>query len=158
VGLCLAFADGLYLPSRRELLGDALELLGGLAWAASTVVIKMRRDPRLTPQRTLFYQLSVSTVALTALSALIGERGVVSATVPVVAAIAYQGVVVAFVSYLIWFWLLQRYAASGLTAFSFWTPLFGVLAGWLVLGDRLTGHLGAAAVLVAAGIYLVNRR
>jgi drug/metabolite transporter (DMT)-like permease len=158
VGLCLAFADGLYLPSRRELLGDALELVGGLAWAASTVVIKMRRDARLTPQRTLFYQLSVSTVALTALSALIGERGVVSATVPVVAAIAYQGVVVAFVSYLIWFWLLERYAASGLTAFSFWTPLFGVLAGWLVLGERLTGHLGAAAVLVAGGIYLVNRR
>ncbi|HEY7037360.1 MAG TPA: DMT family transporter, partial [Methylomirabilota bacterium] len=74
------------------------------------------------------------------------------------AAIAYQSVIVAFVSYLIWFWLLQRYPASGLAAFSFWTPLFGVLAGWLVLGERLTGNLGAAAILVAVGIYLVNRR
>jgi drug/metabolite transporter (DMT)-like permease len=157
-GLCLAFADGLSLPSRRELPGDALELLGGMAWGTTTVVVKMRRDVRLTPQRTLFYQLSVSAVALIGLAALIGERGVVGATAPVVVTIAYQGVVVAFASYLIWFWLLERHPASGLAAFSFWTPLFGVLAGWLVLGDRLTGNLGAAAVLVASGIYLVNRR
>jgi drug/metabolite transporter (DMT)-like permease len=157
-GLCLAFADGLYLPSRRELLGDGLELVGGVAWGTTTVVVKMRRDARLTPQRTLFYQLSVSAVALIGLAALVGERGVVAPTVPVLAAVAYQSVVVAFVSYLIWFWLLERYPASGLAAFSFWTPLFGVLAGWLVLGDRLTGNLGAAAALVAAGIYLVNRR
>jgi len=33
-----------------------------------------------------------------------------------------------------------------------------VLAGWLVLGERLSGNLGAAAALVAVGIYLVNRR
>jgi drug/metabolite transporter (DMT)-like permease len=82
----------------------------------------------------------------------------VALTVPVLAAVAYQSVVVAFVSYLIWFWLLHRYPASSLAAFAFWTPLFGVLGGWLVLGDRLTGNLGAAAALVAAGIYLVNRR
>lgn len=158
VGLCLAFVDGLTLPSRRELVGDGLELIGGLIWGATTIIVKARRDTRMTPQRTLFYQLSVSTVALIGLSALIGERGVTAVTGPVVAAIAYQSVIVAFVSYLIWFWLLQRYPASGLAAFSFWTPLFGVLAGWLVLGENLTGNLGAAAVLVAGGIYLVNRR
>ncbi|HEY7039662.1 MAG TPA: DMT family transporter [Methylomirabilota bacterium] len=158
VGLCLAFADGLAFPSRRELLGDGLELLGGLLWGATTVLVKARRDPRMTPQRTLFYQLSVSAVPLLGLAALTGERGVTAVTWPVVAAIAYQSVIVAFVSYLIWFWLLQRYSASGIAAFSFWTPLFGVLAGWLVLGERLTGNLGAAAVLVAIGIYLVNRR
>ncbi|HEU4438280.1 MAG TPA: DMT family transporter [Methylomirabilota bacterium] len=158
VGLCLAFVDGLHLPSRRELLGDGLELAGGLVWGASTVIVKARRDARLTPQRTLFYQLSISAVALTGFSVLVGERGVIALTLPVAAAIGYQAVIVAFVSYLVWFWLLARHPASGLAAFSFWTPLFGVLAGWLVLGDRLTGNLGAAAVLVAAGIYLVNRR
>jgi len=76
----------------------------------------------------------------------------------VLGAFAYQAVVVAFVSYLAWFWLLERYPASGLAAFSFWTPLFGVLGGWLLLGDRLSGNLGAAVALVAGGIYLVNRR
>jgi drug/metabolite transporter (DMT)-like permease len=158
VGLCLAFADALRLPSRRELVGDALELTGGLVWGLSTVVIKMRSDLRLSAQRTLFYQLAVSAVVLIGLAAAAGEPGVVRLTPLVLGAVAYQAVIVAFVSYLIWFWLLQRYPASGLAAFSFWTPLFGVLAGWLVLGDPLSGRLGAAAALVAVGIYLVNRR
>jgi drug/metabolite transporter (DMT)-like permease len=138
--------------------GDALELLGGLLWGATTVVVKMRSDVRLTPQRTLFYQLTVSSVALIGLAAALGEPGLTRPTPLVLAALAYQGVIVAFVSYLTWFWLLQHYPASGLASFAFWTPLFGVLAGWLVLGDRLTGNLGAAAGLVAGGIYLVNRR
>ena len=158
VGLCLAFADGLYLPSRRELLGDALEMIGGFLWAATTVVVKWRSDRRLTPQRTLFYQLSVSSGVLIALSPLLGERGVHGPTPLVLAAFAYQAVLVAFVTYLTWFWLLQRYPASGVASFSFWTPLFGVVSGFLVLGDRLSGNLGAAAALVAVGIFLVNRQ
>ncbi len=158
VGLCLAFADSLCRPSRRELFGDALELIGGLLWGATTVVVKGRSDRRLTPQRMLFYQIGVSSAILIALAALLGERGVTAPTPLVLAAFAYQTVIVAFVSYLVWFWLLQRYPASGVASFSFWTPLFGVLAGFLVLGERLSGHLGAAAALVAVGIYLVNRR
>lgn len=158
VGLCLAFADGLALPSRRALVGDGIELMGGLMWGATTVAVKMRSDLPLTPQRTLFYQLVVSAAILLGLSLALGEPGLTRPTPAVLAALGYQIVVVAFVSYLIWFWLLQRYPASGLVSFAFWTPIFGVLAGWLVLGDPLTGHLGVAAALIALGIYLVNRR
>lgn len=157
-GLCLAFADGLALPSRWALIGDALELGGGFFWGATTVAVKMQSDARLTPRRTLFYQLAVSAVGLIGLAAIRGEPGFTHPTPLALAALAYQAVIVAFVSYLIWFWLLQRYPASGLASFAFWTPLFGVLSGWLLLGDRLSGNLGAAAGLVAVGIYLVNRR
>ncbi len=159
VGLGLAFADGLYLPSGRELVGDGLELIGGVLWGATTVVVKMGHGgARLTPPRTLFYQLTISSVVLMGLAAALGEAGITRVTAAVLAALVYQAVIVAFVSYLAWFWLLDHYPASGLASFSFWTPLFGVLAGWLVLGERLSGQLGGAAVLVAVGIYLVNRR
>lgn len=157
VGLCLAFADALYLPSRRELLGDVLELGAGLLWGATTVVVKNGARVSLTPPRMLFYQLAVSTVALIGASLALREPGVVAPTTPVLAALAYQAVIVAFASYLVWFWLLRRYPASDLAPHLFWTPLFGVLAGWALLGDPLSGNLGAAAVLIAVGIYLVNR-
>lgn len=157
-GLCLAFVDGLALPSRSTLAGDGIELLGGLMWGATTVAVKMRSDLPLTPPRTLFYQLTVSAAVLLGLSVAVGEAGLTRPTPTVLAALGYQILIVAFASYLIWFWLLQRYPASGLASFAFWTPIFGVLAGWLVLGDPLSGRLGAAALLIAAGIYLVNRR
>src|SRR5262249_462681 len=53
--------------------------------------------------------------------------------------------------------LIARYSASRLSAFTFLTPLFGVAAGHLVLGDPLTPAFAAAVTLVAAGLVLVNR-
>lgn len=155
-GLAVAFADGLALPSRRALLGDALELVAAGLWGATTLAIKVSPH-RLEPQRTLFYQLAGSGAILLPLAALAGDLGRVRFTPAVAAAIAYQTVVVAFASYLVWFWLLTRYPASHMHAFTFGAPLFGVLAGWLLLGEPVTSALAAAMVLVAAGIYLVNR-
>jgi len=157
-GLCLAFADALVVPSARELFGDFLEALAAVLWAATTIVVKREGSRGLTPERTLFYQLAISSPILLALSAALGERPVAGNVPLVVGSLAYQAVVVAFATYLVWFWLLERYPASSVAAFSFWAPLFGVLAGALVLGERLTAYLGAAGGLVAAGIYLVNRR
>ena len=82
----------------------------------------------------------------------------VAPTPVVVAALLYQAVVVAFASYLAWFWLLTRYPAAELSAFSFFTPLFGMAAGALVLGEPVGPPLAVAMALVAAGIYLVNSR
>ena len=156
-GLCLASADALYLPSGRELFGDMLELAAGFLWGATTVVVKKGGRVPLTPSRMLFYQLAISSVALIGASLALREPGVVAPTVPVLAALAYQAVIVAFASYLAWFWLLRRYPASDLAPYLFWTPLAGVLAGRVLLGDPLSVNLGAAAALVALGIYLVNR-
>ena len=73
-----------------------------------------------------------------------------------VASLAFQSVVVAFASYLTWFWLLTRYLGGRLAVFAFLAPLFGVAFGHLVLGDRITPAFLAAAALVGAGIVLVN--
>jgi drug/metabolite transporter (DMT)-like permease len=97
-------------------------------------------------------------VLLAALAVGIGEPGVTRLTGLVVAALAYQVVIHAFASYLAWFWLLTRYPASDLHAYTFWTPLFGVLAGWLLLGEPVTPALLLAMAGVTLGIYLVNRR
>ena len=53
--------------------------------------------------------------------------------------------------------LLTRHSASGLSVFSFATPLFGVKLAVIFRGEELSGWLGVAAVCVAAGIYFVNR-
>ncbi len=155
-GLALAFADGLRLPSRRELIGDVLELAGAILWGATTLVIKAR-GRAVSPHTTLFYQLAGSAVLLLGLAVASGESGVTRPTPLVLAALAYQSVVIAFASYLAWFWLLARYPAAEMAAFTFWTPLFGLAAGALLLGEPVSAALAVAFVLVALGIYLVNR-
>jgi drug/metabolite transporter (DMT)-like permease len=164
-GLCLAFA-GLVLVfgSRSPTLGpdfwvgDLLELTAGLLWAATTIYVKkFIQDKPITHFQTLFAQLFFS-IPILAAGALIFEWGQPIDLKPiVVAALFYQSVIVAFMSYLLWFWLIHRYPVSRLAAFTFPTPLFGVLLSGLILGEAITFLLGIGLALVATGIYLVNR-
>lgn len=155
-GLALAFADSLRLPSGRELLGDALCFVGALCWGGTTVLIKASRLRSAPAEATLAAQLGVSAL-LVPLGLLVGEAGVFDPNLRVMTALGFQVLLVAFASYLAWFWLVTRYQVSGLASFSFLTPVFGVAAGALILGDAVTPALGVALVLICAGIWLVNR-
>ena len=86
-----------------------------------------------------------------------GEPGITDLSPPVLAAFAYTVVVVAFASYVAWFWLVRNYPPTRVSAFTFLSPVFGVMAGSLMLGEAFTPSLAAALALIAFGIYLVNR-
>jgi drug/metabolite transporter (DMT)-like permease len=162
VGITLAFADGfLHGPAARAsalkgVAGDTLGVLAGIAWAATTVVVRATRLAQSSASKTLFYQLTVSAVMLLALALGLGEVRVDTVTPLALVSLGYQAVVVAFVSYLVWFWLLTRYIASRLSVFSFLTPLFGVTFGVLLLGESFSARFLLAAMLVLTGIALVN--
>ncbi|KVD36696.1 DMT family transporter [Burkholderia ubonensis] len=161
-GIALAFADGFLKPLApgssvlAGLAGDALGILGGAMWAATTVVVRSTSLAHASASKTLFYQLTVSAAMLLALAALLGQATFAHITPVAVASLAYQSVIVAFVSYLSWFWLLTRYIASRLSVFTFLSPLFGVAFGVLLLGESVGWRFMSAAALVLAGIGLVN--
>jgi len=71
--------------------------------------------------------------------------------------VTYQAVWVVGITFTIWFAMVKAYSASKLSAFTFITPLFGVLASYFIMHDALTVVFGAAALLVIAGLFLVNR-
>lgn len=157
-GVALAFGDGFFAAQGATLLGDFFGVVAAVLWGATTVLIRATRLGRASAEKTLFYQLAVAAPLLLATSLLMGEQGVVQLTPFALASLVYQGAIVAFASYLAWFWLLTRFLAGRLAVFSFMTPLFGVLAGVAVLGEPLRPVFGAAALLVGGGIVLVNRR
>ena len=157
LGVVLAFADGFSTAAGSTLIGDAFGVIGATLWAATTVLVRATKLTSASAAKTLFYQLAVSALALPLVSVAVGEPGVFALTPAVLACIAYQGVVVAFASYLAWFWLLTRYLAGRLAVFSFLTPMFGVAFGVMLLSEPLSAAFIAAALLVAAGIVLVNR-
>lgn len=156
-GILIAFADALRLPNPTELLGDVLMLAAGVVWAATTLVIKASRLARVDAAKTLLYQLAVSAVMLLGLSLATGEAGIRAFTPRLMGSLAFQIAGVAFASYLAWFWLMRLYPAGRLSAFSFLTPLFGVLIGNFWLGEQVSLALWSALALVGCGIYLVNR-
>lgn len=159
-GIMLAFAEGMGRAATADFprmwIGDLLGVAAAILWAATTVMVRASSLARIGAAKVLLYQLTISAAIALPASLLMGEPGITAPTAGVLLALAYQTVAVAFVSYLAWFWLLTRYLASRLMVFSFLTPLFGVLFGVLLLGERMSAPFGLAALLVVAGIVLVN--
>ena len=163
-GLVLSFAGmvvafGVPTPggNPHELIGDLMLVLAGAAWAATTLLVKATRLVRVSYEKTLLYQLIVSAPMLALCAQAAGERVVGTPSAVALASLLYQTGWVVAVTFLAWFALIQRYSASRLAVFTFLTPLFGIAAGHVVLGDPLTPAFALAAALVVAGLVLVNR-
>lgn len=157
-GIVLAFLDG-FLAGHATWVGDLCGIVAAVLWAATTIVIRTSRLAGAPAEKTAFYQVGLSFPILLAASVFFfGEPGVVRVTPAAVASLAYQSVVIAFASYLAWFWLLTRYLAARLSVLSSLTPLFGVLSGVAFLSEPVGARFLLAALLVGGGIALVNLR
>jgi drug/metabolite transporter (DMT)-like permease len=157
VGMVIAF--GLPTPASdpHQMLGDIMMVGAAGAWGATTLVIKASALNRISSEKTMLYQLVVSTPLLAVAALGFGEHVDAMPSLLALGAVAYQAVWVVSVTYVVWFALVIRYSANRLSAFTFLTPLFGVAAGHLVLGEPLTAPFALAVAFVALGLVLVNR-
>lgn len=165
-GIALAFAGIVVTFIGREhqasatvsgniLLGDLLALLAGMAWGATTVVVRITRLSRAPATQTLLYQLAIGFVLLTIAAITLGQAGI-RPTALAIGSLFFQSVIVSFASYLIWFWLLKRYLASRLGVFSFMTPLFGVAFGVWLLDEPMEASFVTGSLLVISGVVMVS--
>ena len=156
-GIVVAFSESASFATYRILIGDGMLAAAAVFWGATTVLIKAGPLARIRPGKTLLYQLAVSAVVLPLVALVKGEPGIVRMTTVIAASLAYQTVWVAFITFLAWFWLVRNYPASRLVSFNFLTPIFGVIAGGVILNEPISSRLLLTLVLVGTGIYLVNR-
>ena len=159
-GVAWAFAEGFTRPAAgpHQLLGDGLGVLAGVLWGATTLAIRATRLSAASAEKTLLYQLAISGVALALAALVVGTPLPAQLSTVAWASLAFQVVVVAFASCLLWFWLMRHYPATRLASFTLLTPVFGLLLGGLLLGEPITLRLQVALVAVALGIVLVNRK
>lgn len=157
LGVVLAIGVPQASVDASVIFGDALLLLAGVGWASVTVLVKATKLARIAAERTLAYQVVISVPILGATALLFGERFGGMPGPVALASLAYQTVWVVGITFLIWFHMVKTYSASRLSAFTFMTPLFGVVAGHLMLGDPVAPVFVLAVALVLAGLVLVNR-
>ena len=163
-GLALSFSGvalAIGLPQAnvdaKVLWGDLMVVGGGAMWAATTLVAKGTALRSAAPEKALGYQVALSVPILAFAAWVSGETLTRFPGALALSLVVYQAIWVVGLTFLIWFALVQAYSASKLSAFTFITPLFGVAASYFILHDTLTPAFGAAALLVIAGLYLVNR-
>jgi drug/metabolite transporter (DMT)-like permease len=163
-GLALSFAGvalaiGIPQPNvdSSVLLGDLLVVGGGALWAATTLVAKGTALRNAPAEKALGYQVALSIPILGVAAWLSGETITHWPGALAISVLAYQAIWVVGLTFVLWFGLVKTYSASKLSAFTFITPLFGVIASYFIMHDTLTLAFGAAALLVIAGLYFVNK-
>jgi drug/metabolite transporter (DMT)-like permease len=157
-GLALSFLGVALAMGVPQANVDGKVLLGDLLiWGATTVVAKGTRLRFAPPEKALGYQVATSIPILGTAAFLFGERITHMPSPFVMGLMAWQAFWVVGTTFTIWFALVKTYSASKLSAFTFITPLFGVVASYFIMHDALTLAFGGAAILVIAGLFLVNR-
>ena len=157
LGVVLGFSGilitlGLHLDLR---LGTVLGLLGSVSWAVATVLIKRWGD--MFDTWTLnAYQMLAGGLTLLVLSPIL-EHPLLVVTGMSVSLILWLAIMASVVQFTLWFWLLQNGDAAQTSALLFLAPFFGVLSGWIILGEALTRCVVIGGIFIAVGIFLVNR-
>jgi len=165
LGLIIAFTGIVVVFQGRPgsakptmIIGDLLEIAAAFLWGATTLYIKRFMTDKVQPIHTFLYQLFFSIPVLFLVSLILEPVWIVRIDGPILAALFYQSVLIAFISYFFWFKLIHHYSVSRLSAFTFFTPIFGVLSGVLFLGEEFTFSLMVGLPMVSVGIFVVNRR
>jgi drug/metabolite transporter (DMT)-like permease len=165
MGLILAFL-GAYLVFQGKprswtpsmLIGDALAVSAAILWGATTVYIKKYLAERVHAIHTFLYQLVFSIPIILVFAVVLEPRWIIKITPVIIGGLIYSSVLVAFISYLIWFHLIHTYPISQIAVFTFLSPVFGVIASGLILHEQLTTGLIAGLLFVCAGIYVTNHK
>jgi drug/metabolite transporter (DMT)-like permease len=163
VGITIAFGgvvlaiSGMSGSSGAEnpLRGDIYGLLAGMSWGGSTIVIRTTGLANCSSKQTLLFQLSGACILLSLL-AITTQSVHFTLTTLAWTSLIFQTLVVSFISYLIWFSLLRHYQASSLGILTFMTPIFGILAGVVILGEPLQIEFVLGSILIVLGLIVVS--
>jgi len=140
-----------------SMLGDVLAIIAALSWAAIALTVRLSRLREETPETQLFVQQLVAAPILIGFGLWVGQP-ITEPTTLHWAGIIYQTVIVAFAGFLLWFYLVAKYTASGVASFSFLSPVFAVFMGWGILDERIGIGTWGALIFVSIGLILINRK
>ena len=153
------------LPVGERWLGNAFIAASALAWAASSLLMRRAMDVEQTgndgPMSPLFITVWASAVGLLFLTPWSGYE-VVNNGWPAVdpwslVSIVFLALLSTVLAY-VWFAEgLKRIGPSRASTYVYLVPIFGILSGYLLLGEQLGWSLALALVLILSGVSLAQR-
>ncbi len=160
LGMLVAFA-GVLLIAGEPRLGDSLGPLGlimGASFAFAAANVQIKRLAGIDGFTLNAWMALFTAPQLLVLSALF-EHGqgeaVRSAPWEAWASLLYIAVLATIVAYGLWYRLIRRYDVNQVVPFMLLVPLFGVLAGVVLLNEPVTWILAAGGVLTVGGVGVI---
>ena len=125
---------------------------------AIRVIYTRRLVQAADPERPVIWQMFWSLPLFLSLALFLEPATLQPVTWEPVAAILYQGVLIAGFCFVVWTTLLRKHSAANLSMFGFSVPIFGVALSAAVFGETVHLHLLIGVLLVTLGIIIVTRK
>jgi drug/metabolite transporter (DMT)-like permease len=135
-------------------------LVGSISWSAATVFGKRAAVPS-APLLASAMQLITGGICLALLSVLSGELGRVdlqNLSLKSTLAMSYLVVFGSVVAYSAYSWLLRVAQPAKISTYAYVNPVVAMLLGWGFAGEKMSGRVLIAAVIVLAGVVLITRQ
>jgi drug/metabolite transporter (DMT)-like permease len=153
----LTFGQGVSRLAPNPVTGNALLILSALLLGVRQVYTRWLVQ-QIEPTRTVVWQMAWSVPLFLAVAVVSEPPAYGRVTSEAIAAIFYQGAIVAGICFIVWAELLKRHSAGTLTMFAFLVPIVGIALSSLFFGEPLRLTLLAGGCLVLAGVYAVTRQ
>lgn len=135
-------------------IGTLLGFLSAVSWAIGTLLIKVWGAPLNVWVLTTYQMLFGGLILLG--SSFILEDPFFNVTPNSVFILLWLAIMASIVQFAVWFYLLRLGDPGKTSAFLFLAPLFGVLFGWILLGEKIEWFGYVGGLLIFIGIFLVN--
>ncbi|MET3322208.1 UNVERIFIED_ORG: drug/metabolite transporter (DMT)-like permease [Peribacillus simplex] len=136
-------------------IGILFGILSAVFWAISTLLVKkwgLFFDTWVLSAYQMFFG-----GLLLLLSSFILEKPVFILNGNSLFILLWLSIMSSIVQFAVWYYLLQKGDPGKTSAFLFLAPFFGVLTGWLLLGETLYPSIIVGGLFIIIGVYLVNR-
>ena len=154
LGILLAFGGMIYLllPGvEAPPVGSALiMLLSGLGWGVYSLRGKKVADPLAETAWNFLRALPAALILFIAVNGLSGDLSQEAFLLAIV-----SGAITSGLGYAIWYAVLPSLPSSQASVVQLSVPVLAAFAGWLLLGESLTGRLLWSSTMVLGGILLV---
>jgi drug/metabolite transporter (DMT)-like permease len=163
LGLLTGFAGVIVLLLRDlqpgslsgSLLGQAAVILGAIAYAGSSVFAR-RTMREVSPMVQAFVPMVAADASVWAVATQAGNPGRLPSMPLTWVALLWLGLLGSCTAYLLYYHLLHSVGATRTTMVTYVFPVVGVALGVLFLREQADWHLLVGALLVVAGIGVVN--
>jgi len=151
-GILLLFAEN--LSTGVVSIGGLLVLTSAFAWALGIVVFKrLVGDENYLPVTSVFL---LSSGALLLMLSLLSDTAL-TVSLQFVLILAYLIIVCSAFGIALYYYLLRHNEVTRVSTWLFLVPAFGVLLGWLFLGENIKLNEIIGIACVAAGIVILNK-
>jgi len=158
LAVILAFAGLILVVAPWQLSGITSSLLtiaGGLAWAASAVVVKlMQRRHHVDVLSLTTWQMTIGMVPLITIAVLTYSGGP-DWTAGFVWGLAYTVVLANAVAWVLWLYALRTLSAGAAGLGTLAIPVVGVIAAWLQLGEVPGSAEAVGMILIVGGLAIL---